>query len=171
MIFLVVFQGPTGIGKTTLANALARRLQVPVVDKDDIKDIIFPSLGDTKSTGAASINVMWNIAEKQLKNGLSVICDYPLGWVSDYLRAIELAAKYNAKLAVVDCECSQESVWKDRIETRATEPSHPGHKARTWEEARSFFNSFVRVEIEDAIKIDTSDSLEENVERILLTIQ
>jgi predicted kinase len=170
LAYLIVLQGPTGIGKSTIANALAKELQTPVIDKDDIKDIIDDSFTDTKVSGWLSYEAMWRVAEKQLINGLSVICDSPLTGATNFQNALEIAQRNEAKLVIVDCACSKEEVWRERIEGRATDPSHPNHKARTWEEAQSNIRGYARTEAKDAIKIDTADNLEANLCKILSAI-
>jgi 2-phosphoglycerate kinase len=42
---LILVSGAPGTGKTTVANALATRLQIPTVSKDAIKESLFESLG------------------------------------------------------------------------------------------------------------------------------
>ena len=45
MIILVA--GPSGVGKTTLAKKLAERLNLPVIHKDDLKEILFETVGSS----------------------------------------------------------------------------------------------------------------------------
>lgn len=37
---VIALQGPPGVGKSTLARALSARLGWPLLDKDDIKDLL-----------------------------------------------------------------------------------------------------------------------------------
>ena len=37
---VIAMQGPPGVGKSTLARALSTRLGWPLLDKDDIKDLL-----------------------------------------------------------------------------------------------------------------------------------
>ncbi len=39
-VWLVAFKGEAGSGKSTLSRALSRRLRWPVIDKDDIRDLL-----------------------------------------------------------------------------------------------------------------------------------
>jgi predicted kinase len=63
---------------------------------------------------------MFNIARSLLLQGLNVICDSPLAGSISYERAKGIATETHASLAVIECICSHESVWKQRINDRET---------------------------------------------------
>jgi len=37
---LIAFKGPPGAGKSTIARALSKQLGWPLIDKDDVKDVL-----------------------------------------------------------------------------------------------------------------------------------
>ena len=63
--FLVAFKGHPATGKSVLAEALARRLHWPLVDKDDVKDHLLHLPGCNELAYA----IMWQIAGTQLALG------------------------------------------------------------------------------------------------------
>jgi len=95
--WLLALAGEAGSGKSTLSRALGRRLQWPVIDKDDIKDLLY---GQAPDSGALAYQVMFNVARRQLLLGLSVICDSPLTGRIAYDRAAGIAAETGASLAL-----------------------------------------------------------------------
>lgn len=125
---LLAFKGPPGTGKSTLARAVAARLGWPVVDKDDVKDVLD---GRAPESGWLAYEVMLRIARRQLLQGLSIVCDGPL-LRGVYSQAHRIAAETDARLVVVECRCSDEAAWRARIEARQA-MNLPAHHATTWE--------------------------------------
>src|SRR5579863_1748213 len=114
-MWLIVMKGFAGSGKSTLARALSRERGWPLVDKDDVKDLLD---GHEQAAGPLAYAIMFNIARRQLLQGLPVICDSPLTGSISYERAQGIAQETQAFLAVVECRCSDESVWNQRINDR-----------------------------------------------------
>jgi predicted kinase len=126
---LVVMKGLAGSGKSTLAGAISRQLQWPLIDKDDVKDVLPETLS---SAGAVAYEVMWQVTRRQLHQGLSVIADSPLSYPESFARAWSLAAETSATLAVIDCLCPDERVWQQRIDQRKSF-NLPEHHQVDWE--------------------------------------
>lgn len=124
----MVLKGFAGSGKSTLARALSRELGWPVIDKDDVKDMLD---GRAQNAGPLAYEIMFNIARRQLLQGLSVICDSPLTGNVSYERAKRTAAEACAALVVVECICSDESLWQQRINDRKT-LQLPAHHQTDW---------------------------------------
>ncbi len=126
---LVIMKGLPGTGKSSLAAAISRRLQWPLIDKDDVKDVLPMALG---SAGALAYEVMWQVVRRQLQQGLSVIADSPLSHPESFTRASSLAAETSATLAMIECICPDERDWQLRIEQRKS-LNLPEHHQVDWE--------------------------------------
>jgi len=77
---LVVVTGAPGSGKTTLAEALARELALPLLAKDDVKEALFDSLGTgdrewSRRLGRATYDVMFAVARRLLADGVSCLLE------------------------------------------------------------------------------------------------
>src|SRR5215831_1073115 len=112
---LIALKGPAGCGKSTLGRALSEYLGWPLIDKDDVKDILD---GHTPEAGPLAYDILFNITRRQLLQGLNVICDSPLVSNRSYQRARNFAAETSASLAIVECRCSDEWIWSQRIDSR-----------------------------------------------------
>ncbi len=125
-------KGLAGTGKSTLGRALSRELGWPLIDKDDVKDLLD---GHAPAAGPLAYRIMFNIARRQLLQGLSVICDSPLTGSISYERVEGIVAETHACLAVLECFCSDESLWRQRITGRKA-LQLPAHHQTNWEKPR-----------------------------------
>ena len=84
-MFVIWLTGPSGAGKTTLAKALAEKLQsmgyrVEVLDGDGIRSKLYPDLGFSKEEREMHNRVVTEMAKLLAKNGVitivSVIAPY-----------------------------------------------------------------------------------------------
>ena len=114
-LWFIAMKGFAGSGKSTLARALSRELVWPLIDKDDVKDLLD---GSVQAAGPLSYTIMFNVARRQLLQGLSVICDSPLTGAISYERAQTAATEARASLIIVECICSDELLWQQRINGR-----------------------------------------------------
>lgn len=126
--WLVAFKGFPGSGKSALSRVVSRQLGWPLIDKDDIKDSLD---GHTSEAGALAYNAMFNVARRQLLQGLSVVCDSPLTSNMGYERATRVAVETGAALVVVECRCSDAALWRRRIEARRA-LGLPAHHKTDW---------------------------------------
>ena len=62
---LFALTGHPATGKSVLAHALAVRLQLPLIDKDDIKDALYT----LPEANRLSYAVMWQVVATQLASG------------------------------------------------------------------------------------------------------
>lgn len=132
---LLLMKGFPATGKSELAHALARRLHWPLVDKDDIKDVILPF----PESNTLSYAIMWNVTGRQLQLGVSVIVDSPLTYPEQYEAGAALAARYGAATFVVETVIP-ENVWRQRLEERDASLSQ--HKISSWEAMQQMLASY-----------------------------
>jgi predicted kinase len=156
---LIAMKGHPATGKSTVAEALARRLRWPLIDKDDAKDHIL----DVQDANKRSYAIMWQIAEKQLALRLNVIAVSPLAYPEGYAKAMVLVEKHHARLLVVETYL-EENEWKRRLNARR--PGYSTHKISGWDamqETLRQYNGCWRYPIaeEHHLRLDTSQPLRE----------
>ncbi len=144
---LLALRGLPGSGKSTLARALSRRFGWSLIDKDDVKDIID---GHTDEAGWLSYTVMLRLVERQLAQGLSVVCDSPLTYARVYDELSSAARKHGAALLVIACRCGDEAVWRARIDGRKALglPSHHQTDWTAWQAQRPAWDTSMAYAIE-----------------------
>jgi predicted kinase len=129
----VLVGGAPGAGKTTLALALAKRLGIAVLTKDDIKESLAEVLGvgdraRSRELGVASYEVMRAVATRILASGAPVILeanfhrDRSTPWLRELARL--------AEARVVHC-CASDALCRERFMARgAAGLRHPVHLDR-----------------------------------------
>ena len=123
--FLIVFAGAPGVGKSTLARALARELRAAYLDKDTIKDAALALGRELKIenpmqfAGALSYTLLVPLARDNLTLGTHVVIDSPAGYraFQDAIELLVRSVKVNFRL--VECITTDEALLRERIERRA----------------------------------------------------
>lgn len=163
---LVLVGGPTGAGKSTMANAIAAELDATVASFDWLMSGLraFPDVWagieyPVEQQRAIGWSLLGRVAEQQLRRGASVVLDLVAreqprrGWA-------ELAARYEAAFRVLECICSDPAVLRERVEGRAR--SIPGWYELTWENVERSRVNYVPLE-EPKLVIDAVAPLDENL--------
>lgn len=138
---LLLVHGLPASGKTTLAKWLAAQLLWPAIYKDDVKEILFDTVGWkdrawSRQLGVATIEVLWHVIELQLAAGVSCVaeCNFKPELASPRLRNI--LGKTQARCIQVLCACAGD-VRLQRFQSRARHPGHAdgevaGAEAEAW---------------------------------------
>jgi predicted kinase len=119
---LIIFSGLPGTGKSSLAEAVAKDLGIPVFAKDWLEATLLrsglvPTEAD-KPLGFAGYELLTVLAERQLMLGQSVIVDSVAATGSIRARWRQLASQYAASWRVIECVCSDESLHRSRLQDR-----------------------------------------------------
>lgn len=125
---LIIVCGLSGTGKTTLARELSRKLSIPVLHKDSIKEALYEiqgcsTLEDSIKVGLHSIQLLYKLAEEQLNNGLDLIIEAPFYFEEDYKIFRSWEKKYKLKIFSIICKIDE----KERTKRFAERKRHKGH--------------------------------------------
>ena len=128
---LIVITGLPGTGKTTLGRKLAKELNIPLISKDDIKELLFNDLGWkdrewSKKIGRASYDIFYLITESILKAKKSLIIETNFDPEFANEKITNLNKKYPFIPFQIRCFADGEILF-DRFKQRAKEKRHPGH--------------------------------------------
>ncbi|MDX9914097.1 MAG: ATP-binding protein [Candidatus Moranbacteria bacterium] len=129
---LILINGLPGTGKTTLGKKIAEEFHLPFLCKDDIKELLFESLGHSdrawsKKVGAASFALLYQITESILKANKSLIVETYFTPKFDEKKFLDLKNRYGFIPFQIVCRCNGEILF-ERFKARAeSDERHPGH--------------------------------------------
>lgn len=121
---LVIVTGMPSSGKTTVAEGLARRLGLPLIAKDTIKESLYGSVGAvdvvaSAALGDAAYALIFALAGAMLESGVSLIVE------ANFFRsqAPQFAALPEHRLVQIHCHAPLEVV----LQRYAARERHAGH--------------------------------------------
>lgn len=170
------------MGKTTLAEALARKLGYALVCKDDVRDVAVswdlrtnaelerqhPGTQVNVDTNEMAYEACFAIGLTQLRVGAAgVVFESPLGRVALGERAVRTFKEAQTFVVLVDCYADR-AVWEERLANR----NAPSHKPRSVSKILAHYaNMQYELETDAHVNIDTAHPTDESVEKVLTVIR
>jgi hypothetical protein len=165
---LIVFSGLPGAGKSSLAEAVGRRLGIPVFAKDHLEAAIVRS-GMTEQEDArqqlgwAGYELLTSLAERQLRMGQSAILDSVASTTTIRNAWRAQAHAFGADWRVIECVCSDEAVHQARLIGRKR--GIRGWRELDWaevERVRTYYQPWT----DDRLVVDAVDHFRKNLDKV-----
>ncbi len=170
---IIILAGLPGTGKSTLAHALAQRIDATVLDKDPIRAALFAPSDIEYSTSQDDfvVGIMMQVAGYLVHRGPSrpIILDgRPFSRRYQLEQVIRFADQMEEPWRILECICSDETA-RARLEQSADAHTHPA--------INRDFNLYLRVKQQfeeitfPKTTIDTDQPLEVCVEEALVALR
>jgi predicted kinase len=134
-MYCILVAGIPASGKTNFAKQLSKYLNIPVVSKDEIKEILFDTVGfhsrkEKVALGVGSMDSMYYFAESLMKVGLPFILENNFENTSkaDLQKLIEVY-KYQTITVLLDGDI--EVIYNRFVERDISPSRHRGHVVNT----------------------------------------
>lgn len=176
---LILVSGPPASGKTTLSRRLVADLTLPLVARDDFKEVLYETLGWStvewsQKLGRASYELMYLAMEKLLAAGVSHIVDCNFDPTYATARLLDFAQRYSFEPFQILCTAPAELILQRYVARIDAGERHPGHvdRLRTGEfDPAANERRYVPMALGgDSITIDTSDFADVQYEALLVRI-
>lgn len=128
---IIIFTGLPGTGKTTLSRKVAAALGVPLIAKDDIKEIMYDKIGwSDKAFSAklahATFDIMEYITEQHLKTRISIALESNYSPKLASGKFQEWQQEYGCNIVQIVCRTDLDVLASRYFERQHTD-RHPGH--------------------------------------------
>lgn len=129
---LIIVSGPPSTGKTTLAKAISQKFAIPLISKDNLKEILFDTLGWkdrdwSKRLGSASFALMHYTLDSFMITGQPIIIEGNFKPEFESSEIISRLQKFNYSAVQIMCQ-SDGQILFDRFKKRSESGQrHPGH--------------------------------------------
>jgi predicted kinase len=177
----VILKGSPGVGKTTLAHAVAPRIGAVVIDHDVTKSALLAADVPVSMAGAASYRVLQATAQHLLQQGHSVIFDSPCFYVELLERGQRLAREAGAAYRYIECRVKDLDELDRRLRTRPRLPSQlagvrnvptaGSGKTRTGADVFRHWIANMKRPNDGYLVVDTTRSLQECIDAALSYIR
>lgn len=161
---VIVVSGPPCVGKTAVAESLAREFGVPLFDVDPLQQVLarpelMVSPDQLSRVGATATELQSVLLERQLALGVGAILERTADRaLRERWRAI--AARFDAPYFGIECVCSDRALHRQRFGARPE--VRFGEWLLTWEFIERTLDTYAPDE-EAAILLDSTNPLEQNV--------
>ncbi len=132
---LVVLGGPPGVGKTTLAHALARRRGAAHLRVDTVEQALVRTRDEAAPVGPEGYAVAQSLSGDLLATGLDVVADATNRYALMRAAWIAAAQAAGARCLQVELSCSDVAEHRRRVQERVADIE--GHRLPDWRDAVS----------------------------------
>lgn len=129
---IILIRGKPATGKSFITRFLSKKLNIPFIDKDDIKDVVDYYFLERNVSDYFCYAILFNIAISYLESDSAVICDSPLFPQYAYFRAKKISDKYQVPIRVIHTVIEDTEQWKERMNKRYLR-HNSFHRYTNWE--------------------------------------
>ena len=160
---LVLFSGPPGVGNRPQFSSRAPHWLGGRLAKDGL-DRTLETCSVAFGSTLTGYRLMLDLADLNLRHGASLILDAVFTQAGFRQEAQDIAARHNALFRAVVCHCSDQELWRRRVENRPVMVA--GWTPADWAEACRVAQNY-ELWTSPHLLIDAIDPLETTIKRVV----
>ena len=163
---IYIFRGKSATGKTTLTNLLSRKINVPVLRKDDIFDQLSKHENDIAILNSVSYDILARQIQTCIDNQSDVIVDVALQHtpsLNEFLSKIDFK---HSMIYRFFCDCSDGNIWLERWRTRLKNPL-PNQYFKSIDEIMEHYGKCEIEPLDREVILDSVNSVDYLVNKIM----
>ncbi|MBD5550359.1 MAG: AAA family ATPase [Lachnospiraceae bacterium] len=130
-MYCILVTGIPAAGKSTMAETMSKRLKLPVVSKDTVKELLFDNVGfqsrgEKVKLGIASMEIMYYIAAQLMKAGQSFILENNFEYSSEH-GIKNLLEKYQYSVLTITLTGDYKVIYQRFLKRESSPDRHRGH--------------------------------------------
>ena len=130
-MYCILVTGIPAAGKSSMARKLAVHYQIPMISKDDIKEILFDDLGfnsreEKVKEGIAAMHIMYYMAEQMMRVKKPFILENNFEFISKE-ELIKLLNEYEYQAITVTLTGDYPTIYQRFLERNENPTRHRGH--------------------------------------------
>lgn len=130
-MYCILVTGIPAAGKSTMAEAISERLQLPVISKDAVKELLFDNVGfrsreEKVKLGTASMEIMYYAAGQLMRTGQPFILENNFEYSSEH-GIKNLLEKYHYSALTITLTGDYRAIYQRFLEREKSPDRHRGH--------------------------------------------
>lgn len=130
-MYCILVTGIPATGKSTMAEAISGELNLPVISKDAIKELLFDNVGfqsrrEKVNLGIASMEIMYYVAGQLMRAGQPFVLENNFEYSSEY-GIKNLLEKYQYPVLTITLTGDYKVIYQRFLERENSPDRHRGH--------------------------------------------